>query len=192
MFTPLHSSTNQELFKKHICKHSSRYETCDGAARLSYHLKPKYPLPFSVSYVWLIKQQYESRTVRKAPSLMRWVLLKSCAIHLIIQHTNHIVDTLLLLAYTDSVFPESTALNSSRILRPSRLVNIKFCTKSPDTSSDAKPVSGSLESQKAIIREDISQLSHNYIGAGQIWVCKTAICNIIKTIINFWSKTCIG
>jgi len=39
----------------------------DGAVHPSYRLKLKYPLPFSVSYVRLITQQYESRTVRKAP-----------------------------------------------------------------------------------------------------------------------------
>jgi len=44
MFTLLHS-TNQELFEKHVCNHSSHYEKYDGAMRPSYHLKPKYPLP---------------------------------------------------------------------------------------------------------------------------------------------------
>jgi len=33
MFYPLHSSTNQELFEKHICNHSSHYEKFDGAVR---------------------------------------------------------------------------------------------------------------------------------------------------------------
>jgi len=32
MFTPLHSSTDQELFEKHVCNHSSHYEKYDGAA----------------------------------------------------------------------------------------------------------------------------------------------------------------
>jgi len=67
MFTPLHSSTNQELFKKYVCNLSSYYEKHDGAARPSYHLKPKYPFPFSISYVQLVTQQYESITVWKAP-----------------------------------------------------------------------------------------------------------------------------
>jgi len=31
MFTPLHSSTNQELFEKYICNQSSHYENYDGA-----------------------------------------------------------------------------------------------------------------------------------------------------------------
>jgi len=35
----------------------------DGAAHPSYHLKLKYPYPFSVSYVRLVTQQYESRSV---------------------------------------------------------------------------------------------------------------------------------
>jgi len=42
MFTLLHSSTNQELFEKHVCNHSSHYEKYDDAAHLSYPLKPKY------------------------------------------------------------------------------------------------------------------------------------------------------
>jgi len=33
------------------------------ATHPSYHLKLKYPLPFSVSYVQLVIQQYKSRTV---------------------------------------------------------------------------------------------------------------------------------
>jgi len=45
MFIPLHSSMNQELFKKHICNHSSHYEKYDGAVCPSYHLKLKYSLP---------------------------------------------------------------------------------------------------------------------------------------------------
>jgi len=49
MFTPLHSSMNQELFKKHICNHSSHYEKYDGVAHPSYRLKLKCPLPVSVS-----------------------------------------------------------------------------------------------------------------------------------------------
>jgi len=50
MFTPLHSSTNQGLFEKHVCNHSNHYEKYDDAVRPSYRLKLKYPLPFSVSY----------------------------------------------------------------------------------------------------------------------------------------------
>ena len=67
VFTPLHSSTNQELFKKHVRNQSSHYKKYNGAMRPSYPLKLKYPLPFSVSYVRLVKQQYESRSVWKAP-----------------------------------------------------------------------------------------------------------------------------
>ena len=33
----------------------------------TYHLKLKYLLPFFVSYVCLVTQQYESRSVRKVP-----------------------------------------------------------------------------------------------------------------------------
>jgi len=35
--------------------------------RPSYHLQLKYPLPFSVSYVQLVTQQYKSITVWKVP-----------------------------------------------------------------------------------------------------------------------------
>jgi len=45
MFTPLHSSTNQKLFEKHVCNHNSYYEKYDGTVRPSYCLKLKYPLP---------------------------------------------------------------------------------------------------------------------------------------------------
>ena len=47
---PLHSSTNQELFKKYV------EPLCRNTMGLCprYHLKLKYPLPFSVSYFQLI------------------------------------------------------------------------------------------------------------------------------------------
>ena len=51
MFTPLHSSANQELFEKYVYNQSSHYEKYDGAAHPSSCLKLKYPLPFSVSFV---------------------------------------------------------------------------------------------------------------------------------------------
>jgi len=65
-YRAVQSSTNQELFEKHVCNHSSHNEKYNGAAHSGYHLKLKYPLPFHVSYIWLITQQYESRSVRKA------------------------------------------------------------------------------------------------------------------------------
>ena len=49
----LSNSANQELFKKYICNQSSHYENTDSATRPSYHLKLKYSLPFSVSYVYI-------------------------------------------------------------------------------------------------------------------------------------------
>ena len=61
------SSMNQELFEKDVFNQSSLYEKYNGAARPSYCLKLKNPFPFSVSYVWLVTQQYESRSVWKAP-----------------------------------------------------------------------------------------------------------------------------
>jgi len=45
MFTPLHSSTNQELFEKYG-KVAAMWKY---VTRPSYRLKLKYPLPFSVS-----------------------------------------------------------------------------------------------------------------------------------------------
>jgi len=59
---PLHSSTNQELFKKYLCNQRSHYEKYGCP---SYHLKLKYPLLFSVSFVQLVTQQHKSRTVEK-------------------------------------------------------------------------------------------------------------------------------
>ena len=49
--TPFHSSTNQELFEKHVCIHSNQYEKYDGTVCPGYRLKLKYPLLFFVSYV---------------------------------------------------------------------------------------------------------------------------------------------
>ena len=66
MFTPLHSSMNQELFEKYVCIQSSHYtRKYNGTAHPSYRLKLKYPLLFFVSYFQLVSQQYESRTVWK-------------------------------------------------------------------------------------------------------------------------------
>ena len=45
----------------------SRYKKYDGAALPDYRLKLKYLFPFPVSYIQLITQQYESRSVWKAP-----------------------------------------------------------------------------------------------------------------------------
>ena len=45
MFILLHGSTNQDLFEKHVCNHSSHYENYDGAARPSYCLKLKHNCP---------------------------------------------------------------------------------------------------------------------------------------------------
>jgi len=67
MFDSLHSSTNQELFEKHVCNHRSHYEKYDGGVRPTYCLKLKYLLPLFISYVWLVTQQYESRSVQKVP-----------------------------------------------------------------------------------------------------------------------------
>jgi len=76
MFIPLHSSTNQELFKKYVYNQSSHYEKYNSAACPSYHLKLKYPLPFSVSYVRLVTQQYESRSL-KSISVIKVAPVKS-------------------------------------------------------------------------------------------------------------------
>ena len=71
----LHSSTNQELFEKHVCNQSKHYEKYNGAVCPSYWMKLKYPLPFSVSYAWLITPQWKSRSVWKAPKfLSRWII----------------------------------------------------------------------------------------------------------------------
>jgi len=61
MFTLLHSSMNQDLFEKYVCNQSSHYEKYDCAVCSSYRLKLKYPLPFTVSYVRLVTQQYEPK-----------------------------------------------------------------------------------------------------------------------------------
>jgi len=64
MFTPLHSSTNQELLKSmSVIKVAQHYEKYDGATHPGYRPKLKYPLPFSVSYFQLVTQQYESKIV---------------------------------------------------------------------------------------------------------------------------------
>jgi len=63
MFTPLHSSTNQELFEKYICNQSSHYEKYDGVQLSS---ETEISISFPVSYVQLITQQYESIAVWKA------------------------------------------------------------------------------------------------------------------------------
>ena len=65
MFTPLHSSMNQELFEKYVSNQSSHYE--NTMVLCAPVIVWKYPLPFSVSYVQLITQQYKSRSVWKAP-----------------------------------------------------------------------------------------------------------------------------
>ena len=40
---------SQELFKNYACNQGNHYEKYYGAARPSFHLKLKYPLPFPVS-----------------------------------------------------------------------------------------------------------------------------------------------
>ena len=48
-----------------------------GAVHPSYCLKLKYPLPFSVSYIQLVTQQYKSRTVLKSTSINKIATMKS-------------------------------------------------------------------------------------------------------------------
>ena len=67
MFTPLHSSMNQELFEKYVCNQIATMLKYDGAMRPCYCLELKYPLSFSVSYFQLVTQQHESRIVWKEP-----------------------------------------------------------------------------------------------------------------------------
>ena len=68
MFNPLHSVTNQELFEKHLCNPHVPKEIVPHAPVISINvLKVKYPLCFIVSFFQPVTQQYESRTVRKAP-----------------------------------------------------------------------------------------------------------------------------
>jgi len=64
MFTPLHSSTNQELLEKYVCNQSSHYEKYDHAVQpqLSSGTEVSISLPCQ-----LVTQQYESITVWKAP-----------------------------------------------------------------------------------------------------------------------------
>jgi len=45
MFTPLHSSTNQELLEKYTCNQGNHYEKYDGAVHPNYRLKLKYHSP---------------------------------------------------------------------------------------------------------------------------------------------------
>ena len=72
IFIPLHSSMNQELFKKYVCNQSSHYEKYDIAVRPSYRLKPKYPFPFSANYVQLVTQQYKPITAWKCTFGLKW------------------------------------------------------------------------------------------------------------------------
>ena len=72
MFNLLHSISNQELFKKHLCKPRIPKEIVLRAPVITIIVwKVKYPLHFIVGYVQPITQQYESRTVRKAPLLAK-------------------------------------------------------------------------------------------------------------------------
>jgi len=67
IFNPLHSSVNQELFKKHLFNQSiATMKNTDSVMHLSYInycLKVEYSLRFFVSYVQPIMQQYELRDV---------------------------------------------------------------------------------------------------------------------------------
>jgi len=76
MFTPLNSSTNQELFKKYVCNQSSHYEKYGWCCMPWLSSKLKYLLPFSFSHVRLVThQQYKSKTV--------WNYLKVATINIL-------------------------------------------------------------------------------------------------------------
>jgi len=68
---------NQKLFEKYVCNQSSHSEKYDGAAHPSYRLKLKYPLPFSVSYVQLVTQQYESKPFEKHLCIIKVATIKN-------------------------------------------------------------------------------------------------------------------
>ena len=63
MFNPLHSISNQELSRKHLYNLRIPKEMVPHPNFITYPLKVKYPLRFTVGYVQPITQQYESRTV---------------------------------------------------------------------------------------------------------------------------------
>jgi len=53
---------NQE---KYVCNQSTTMKNSDGATQPSYHLKLKYPLPLSVSYVQLITHRTNQELFEK-------------------------------------------------------------------------------------------------------------------------------
>ena len=66
MFNPLHSILNQERFEKNLCIPKER----NGAAYpsyISYRLKSELSITLRCWLCQSVTQQYESRTVRKAP-----------------------------------------------------------------------------------------------------------------------------
>jgi len=65
MFTPLHSSTNQELLEKHVCIKVTTMKSVDAPVIIwNWSI---YFASLSVTYVQLNTRQYKSRTVRKVP-----------------------------------------------------------------------------------------------------------------------------
>ena len=77
MFNPLHSISNQGLFKKHLFNpHISKEMVSRSPAISIIVYKVKHPLHFVVGCVQPITQQYESRTVRKVPLQSKQLLLK--------------------------------------------------------------------------------------------------------------------
>ena len=81
MLNLLHSSANQELLEnneKHLCNSRILKERVGAVhpSYINYCLKVEYPLHFVVGYFQPVTQQYESKTVRKAPLQSKQPLLK--------------------------------------------------------------------------------------------------------------------
>ena len=80
MFNPLHSSTNQELFEKHLCYQNSHYENTDN---FRYEGKPSRPIAKSSLFAvskdeWDTKEDTGKSIVGTAVCQKAPVGLKQC------------------------------------------------------------------------------------------------------------------
>jgi len=152
MFTPLHSSMNQELFEKYVCNQSSHYEKYDGATCPSYRLKLKYPFLYQLCL-----------TRYAAVQIKNWLkstsVIKVATIQMILHKGSHHVQT------PNQQFTLSAKMNGTQrrtVVSPWRIhckycgmPNVTSCVEATSNSENIKPVA--LAVIKLCLTEGISQ-----------------------------------
>jgi len=136
MFTRLHSSTNQELFEKYVCNHSSHYEKYDGAVCPSYCLRPKHPLPFC-QLCLICYTAVQIKNCLKSTSVIKVVTMKSTDDFLSCKGSHHVATTKLTF-FTVSKDKWNTKEDTGKSLK--NTLHVLRCTSRAEATSNSEKI----------------------------------------------------